>query len=142
MFPMDFQTLYPKFPFSLPMILDGATGTSLMKAGMPAGTCPEAWVLENPDVIRAIQSRYFEAGADAVLAPTFGANRTVLSRYGLGEKAAEMNAALASLSRETACNFAQKYVAGDLSPTGKSGERGTARCLRLPKKPFGNLFCI
>ena len=113
---MNFNTLYPKFPFSLPMILDGATGTALMRAGMPAGVCPEQWILENPDVIRAVQTRYFEAGADAVLAPTFGANETVLSRYGLADKAAQMNAALASLSREVACG---KYVAGDLSPTGK-----------------------
>ncbi len=113
---MNFNTLYPKFPFSLPMILDGATGTALIKAGMPTGVCPEQWILENPDVIRSVQSRYFEAGSDAVLAPTFGANETVLSRYGLGEKMAEMNTALASLSRSVADG---KYVAGDLSPTGK-----------------------
>ena len=116
---MNFNTLYPNFPFALPMLLDGATGTALIKAGMPSGVCPEKWILENPDVIRAVQSRYFEAGSDAVLAPTFGANQTVLSRYGLDGKAAEMNAALASLSRETACRFDGKLVAGDLSPTGK-----------------------
>lgn len=116
---MNFNTLYPNFPFALPMILDGATGTSLIKAGMPSGVCPEKWILENPDVIRAVQSRYFEAGSDAVLAPTFGANQTVLSRYGLDGKAAEMNTALASLSRETADRFGGKLVAGDLSPTGK-----------------------
>ena len=116
---MNFHTLYPKFPFSLPMILDGATGTALMGAGMPSGVCPEKWILENPDVIRGVQARYFEAGSDAVLAPTFGANATVLSRYGLDGKAAEMNTSLATLSRETADGFTGKYVAGDLSPTGK-----------------------
>lgn len=116
---MNFHTLYPNFPFSLPMILDGATGTSLIRAGMPTGVCPEAWILENPEIIKDIQSRYFEAGSDAVLAPTFGANETVLSRYGLAEKAAEMNTALAALSREKADKSAGKYVAGDLSPTGK-----------------------
>jgi 5-methyltetrahydrofolate--homocysteine methyltransferase len=116
---MNFNTLYPDFPFSLPMILDGATGTALIRAGMPSGVCPEQWILENPEVIKGIQARYFKAGSDAVLAPTFGANATVLSRYGLREKADEMNAALASLSRETAAVFAGKYVAGDLSPTGK-----------------------
>ena len=113
---MNFNTLYPDFPFSLPMILDGATGTALIKAGMPTGVCPEKWILENPEVIKQIQAGYFASGSDAVLAPTFGANRTVLSRYGLAEKTEQMNAALASLSRETAVG---KYVAGDLSPTGK-----------------------
>ena len=116
---MNFHTLYPNFPFSLPMILDGATGTSLIRAGMPTGVCPEAWILENPEIIKDIQSRYFESGSDAVLAPTFGANETVLSRYGLAEKAAEMNTALAALSRESVDKSAGKYVAGDLSPTGK-----------------------
>ena len=98
------------------MLLDGATGTALFKAGMPSGVCPEEWILSNPDVIQKIQSDYILAGSDAVLAPTFGANATVLSRYGLAEKAAEMNAALASLSRKA---IGKKLLAGDLSPTGK-----------------------
>ena len=34
-----------------PVILDGATGTNLMEAGMPIGVCPESWVLENPQVL-------------------------------------------------------------------------------------------
>lgn len=113
---MNFNTLYPDFPFTLPMLLDGATGTALMKAGMPTGVCPEQWILENPETILSIQTDYIEAGSDAVLAPTFGANRTVLSRYGLADKTAEMNRTLASLSRKAA---GKKLVAGDLSPTGK-----------------------
>lgn len=113
---MNFNTLYPKFPFSLPMLLDGATGTALFKSGMPSGVCPEEWILDNPDVIQKIQSRYVEAGSDAVLAPTFGANRTVLSRYGLEASTAQMNASLAALSRKA---IGTKLLAGDLSPTGK-----------------------
>ena len=35
-----------------PVILDGATGTNLQKAGMPVGVCPEQWILENPDIIK------------------------------------------------------------------------------------------
>ncbi len=103
------------FPFSLPMILDGATGTELIKAEMPSGVCPEAWILEHPQTITDIQKRYINAGANAVLAPTFGANRVVLSRYGLAEKTSEMNIALAKLSRSVAENA---LVGGDLSPTG------------------------
>ena len=113
---MNFKALYPNFPFSLPMLLDGATGTALIKAGMPTGVCPEKWILENPETIVAIQSDYIKAGSDAVLAPTFGANRTVLSRYGLADQTAEMNRALASFSRKAA---GEKLVGGDLSPTGK-----------------------
>ena len=113
---MKFNTLYPNFPFSLPMLLDGATGTALFKAGMPSGVCPEEWILSNPEVIHDIQARYIEAGSDAILAPTFGANRTVLSRYGLDSSVTEMNQALASVSRKA---IGKKLLAGDLSPTGK-----------------------
>ena len=113
---MNFNTLYPNFPFSLPLLLDGATGTALFKAGMPSGVCPEEWILEHPEVIQKIQSDYIRAGSDAVLAPTFGANSTVLSRYGLDGSVSEMNTSLASLSRKA---IGKKLLAGDLSPTGK-----------------------
>lgn len=113
---MKFNALYPNFPFKLPMLLDGATGTALIKKGMPTGICPEQWILENPETILSIQSQYIKAGSHAILAPTFGANRAVLSRYGLSEKTAEMNIALSKLSRQAAGNH---LVAGDLSPTGK-----------------------
>ena len=46
-----------------PVILDGATGTNLMEAGMPIGVCPESWVLENPQVLLDLQRRYVEAGS-------------------------------------------------------------------------------
>ena len=44
-----------------PVILDGATGTNLMEAGMPIGVCPESWVLENPQVLLDLQRRYVAA---------------------------------------------------------------------------------
>ena len=34
-----------------PVLLDGATGTNLQKAGMPVGVCPEQWILENSEVL-------------------------------------------------------------------------------------------
>ena len=49
-----------------PVILDGATGTNLMEAGMPIGVCPESWVLENPQVLLDLQRRYVEAGSHIV----------------------------------------------------------------------------
>ena len=68
--------LYPKFPknFPLPMLLDASTGTSLMRDGMPAGSCTEKWVLDHPDVLKNIQTSYEENGSDALYTPTFGAN--------------------------------------------------------------------
>ena len=43
-------------------LMDGATGSNLMKAGMPRGVCTEQWVLEHPDgdpcLTERIQSRW------------------------------------------------------------------------------------
>ena len=69
-----------------PVILDGATGTNLMEAGMPIGVCPESWVLENPQVLLELQRRYVEAGSHIVYASTFTGNRIKLEEYGLQER--------------------------------------------------------
>ena len=65
------------------VILDGATGSMLQKNGMPAGACPEQWILENPEVMLRIQMDYIEAGTDIIYSPTFTSNRIKLSEYGL-----------------------------------------------------------
>ncbi len=109
--------LYLDFPFSLPMLLDGATGTAMIRAGMPSGVCPERWILSHPDAILHTQSAYRACGSDAVLTPTFGANRAVLRRYGLEAETEEMNRALAALSREAVGE--NGLIGGDLSPSGK-----------------------
>ena len=54
-----------------PLILDGATGSNLQKAGMPKGCCTEEWVLNNPQPLMDLQRRYAEAGSDIIYAPTF-----------------------------------------------------------------------
>lgn len=99
-----------------PFLLDGATGTNLYAAGMPKDVCVESWVLQNPQALIELQRQYAEAGSMAVTAPTFGASRPLLGRYGLAEKTREMNLALAALSRRAVGNGA--LVAGNLSPTG------------------------
>ncbi len=99
------------------LFLDGATGTNLMKAGMPAGVCPEQWILENPDIITELQKNYVEAGSDIIYAPTFGANRIKLKEYGLEEKQQEIIHKLVTLSKAAAGDKA--YVAGDITMTGE-----------------------
>ena len=53
------------------LILDGATGTELQKRGMPNGVCPEEWVVENPDVLKEIQTKYKEACSNVVYTCTY-----------------------------------------------------------------------
>lgn len=100
-----------------PVILDGATGTNLQKAGMPVGVCPEQWILENPDVMIKLQKDYVEAGTNILYAPTFTANRIKLEEYGLADRLLEMNQKLVAISKEAAEGKA--LVAGDLTMTGQ-----------------------
>ena len=47
-------------------LMDGATGSNLMKAGMPRGVCTESWVLEHPDVFQTLQRLRDEAHRFAI----------------------------------------------------------------------------
>ncbi len=60
------------------LILDGAMGTMLQRAGLPRGQTPEAWNLEHPERIAGITKEYVCAGSQVVYANTFGANRLKL----------------------------------------------------------------
>lgn len=100
-----------------PLILDGATGTNLMEAGMPMGVCPEQWILEHRDVMIDLQRRYVEAGSHLVYAPTFTGNRIKLAEYGLQEELENINTRLVELSREAVGE--DVLVAGDMTMTGQ-----------------------
>ncbi|MCM1038493.1 MAG: homocysteine S-methyltransferase family protein [Ruminococcus sp.] len=100
-----------------PIFLDGATGSNLLKRGMPAGVCPEQWIIEHKDILIALQREFIEAGSNIVYAPTFSANRVKLKEYGLEDKIREMNLTLVAISKEAAGDRA--YVAGDITMTGE-----------------------
>lgn len=104
------------------LYLDGATGSNLVKAGMPAGVCPEDWILKHGDVMLALQKEYVKAGTDILYAPTFTANRIKLAEYGLDAKMEEMICGLVQISKEAAASCAARkvYVAGDLTMTGQT----------------------
>ena len=109
------------------VLLDGATGTNLQKAGMPTGVCPEQWILENKEAAKKLQTAFLEAGTDILYAPTFSANRVKLGEYGLRDKLAEMNRELVALSGDvvaeyeakTGCTAGTHLIAGDLTMTGE-----------------------
>lgn len=100
-----------------PIILDGATGTNLMEAGMPIGVCPEQWVMEHPEVLLKMQREYVEAGSHIVYAPTFTGNRIKLEEYGLQDRLVEINSTLVKLSKQAVEGKA--LVAGDMTMTGQ-----------------------
>jgi 5-methyltetrahydrofolate--homocysteine methyltransferase len=98
------------------VIGDGAMGTELQRAGLAIGECGDRWNLENPGRLVAIHTAYIEAGSDAIITNSFGANRWVLGRYGLAGRVVAINRAAAIVARraagETVC------VLGDIGPCG------------------------
>lgn len=114
-----------------PLILDGATGSNLLKAGMPRGTCSELWISEHPKPLIELQKNYIRAGADVVYAPTFLANPISLESHGLAHEAKRLNHDLVRISKEAAQGKA--LVAGDISTTGKLMEP-------MGEMPYDTLF--
>lgn len=99
------------------LIADGSTGATLMAAGLPAGTPPELWNVENTEQILSLHKAFLDAGSQIILTNTFGGTRIKLEKAGLGERTIELNRHAAKLAREAAGD--QAYVAGDLGPTGE-----------------------
>ena len=99
-----------------PLLLDGATGSNLMKRGMPRGVCTELWIDAHPEILLDLQREYVAAGSDIIYAPTFSANRHTLQREGLGDQVSDLNRRLVALSRQAAGGKA--LVAGDMTTTG------------------------
>ncbi|HUS74009.1 MAG TPA: homocysteine S-methyltransferase family protein [Sedimentisphaerales bacterium] len=97
-------------------LLDGAMGTQLIARGIEAGTCNDYLNIESPDVVFDVHRAYVQAGSEAVITNTFGANRYALGRHGLAEEAAGINSAGAEIGRRAAGE--EKYVLGDIGPSG------------------------
>ena len=104
----EFQTLCSRGP----ILLDGATGSNLQKAGMPRGCCTETWVLEHPDILLRLQAQYVQAGSQILYAPTFQAQPIALTKQGLDGQTEAINAKLVALSRSVSQDV---LIAGDLT---------------------------
>lgn len=97
------------------IILDGAMGTMLQKAGFGNG-CHDELNIKSPGLVKSIHKGYADAGADCMLTNTFGANRASLDKHGLGEKTIEINRAAVKNVREAAPGC---LVVGDMGPLGE-----------------------
>jgi len=98
------------------ILLDGAMGTMLQSAGLPAGALPETWNITQPEEVTAIQRRYVEAGSRVIYANTFGANR--LKIHGCGYTSAELVKAGIAAAKKAAEGTDTK-VALDIGPLGQ-----------------------
>ncbi|NMM64096.1 dihydropteroate synthase [Clostridium sp. P21] len=96
------------------IIFDGAMGTMLQRSGLKVGELPETLNITNPDIIRTIHKQYIDAGADVVIANTFGANELKYSssKYSIEE----VITAGVKIAKEAA---GDKLVALDISSIGQ-----------------------
>ncbi len=99
------------------MVLDGAMGTMLQERGLKPGHSPEELNLIMPEVVAGVHREYLQAGADIIVANTFGGNRLKLAHYGLENRLREINAGGVTIARQVAGNCA--YVGASIGPTGK-----------------------
>src|SRR5437660_2511292 len=53
------------------LLMDGAMGTELQRAGIGEGECYELWNLMRPDAVSAVHWAYRSAGAECLLTNTF-----------------------------------------------------------------------
>jgi 5-methyltetrahydrofolate--homocysteine methyltransferase len=99
-----------------PLVLDAAMGTRLIARGLSLdGDDPCLWNLAHPGHVSDIHRLDAAAGADAVVANTFGANRAWLSRHGRAGDVAAINRRAVELAREAI--GPDRLVLGDIGPT-------------------------
>ncbi len=96
------------------LVIDGAMGTMLHRAGMPPEQCPEQLNVTNPEMVRQIHHDYVLAGANTATSNTFGGTRVKLAEYGLDDRVEELNRAGVRVARESGA----EHVLGDVGPTG------------------------
>ena len=97
------------------LFLDGGMGTLLQERGLMPGELPETWNLTKPEAVKEIHKAYLEAGADIILANTFGANGLKFA-----DKVEEIVAAGVQNAKAAVAECGKDaLVAVDIGPTGK-----------------------
>lgn len=102
------------------LVADGGMGTSLFELGLQAGSTPELWNVEHPDLVSKVHSGFVEAGSDIILTNTFGGTRARLDLDRLGDRVAELNEAGVAVARAAAAQSSRDViVVGSVGPTGQ-----------------------
>ena len=95
------------------LYFDGGTGTVLQGVGLPAGTPPEIWNIENPSKITELHKAYINAGANIIKTNTFGINRDKYKDF------EELIAAAMSCAKDAVKGTDETFIAFDIGPTGQ-----------------------
>jgi len=102
------------------LVADGATGSNLQKMGLKAGQAPEDLIIDNPEILMELESRFVKAGSDIILTCTFGGTRMRMKDSKYQDRAPEVNIRAVELARKaaSAAGRSDVLVAGSMGPVG------------------------
>ena len=109
--------MFKNFPFPLPWLLPGGSVSNLEARGMPPGSCAEQWAAQHPEILAQLQQEWIHAGAQALCAPTYGANAAVLAEFGLEDEVSSLNLSLMQQTK-SAASAAGLPAGGRIGPSG------------------------
>ena len=96
------------------LVIEGAMGTMLQRAGLPSGECPELLNITAPEMVGQVHRLYALAGADCCVTNTFGGTAPKLAEYGMGDRVEEFNRAGVRIAKRDGA----AHVLADVGPTG------------------------
>ena len=110
------------------VVFDGAFGTYVQDQDLSADDfggehlegCNELLAITRPDLIAQMHEDFLKVGVDVLETATFGSFSTVLTEYGIADRAYEVTLAAARIAREVANSYESdgrsRYVAGSVGP--------------------------
>ncbi len=113
------------------LLMDGAMGTELQRAGLKDGECGEQWNLIHPDRVREIHQTYERAGAHVFLTNTFQSNPAALARHSLETQLDAINQASLALARSVAGT--DGFVLGDIGVIAAISETEVEAAFRVAR---------
>ena len=88
--------------------------------GLKAGQAPEDLIIDNPEILLELESRFVKAGSDIILTCTFGGTRMRMKDSKYQDRAPEVNIRAVELARKAAAAAGRSdvLVAGSMGPVG------------------------
>jgi methionine synthase I (cobalamin-dependent) len=119
------------------LLMDGAMGTQLQRAGVRAGECFEDWNRSHPEKVAAVHGDYVRSGARCLVTNTFQANPIALARWGLDANLEEIIDRGVMLARREA--GAAAFVLASIGPM-EVDKEPISRVIRAMSHANGILF--
>jgi len=110
--------------FGRALLMDGAMGTELLRAGLKEGECAEHWNLSHPNRVREIHASYGRAGSQCFLTNTFQSHPAILEKHHLADQLEVINQSALGLARSIA--GPDGFVFGDIGPLPTATSLGEA----------------